>query len=495
MKRFHGSRLPSSVFRLFFFSPAPLLHCSPALLFLVLLALAFAGPIFSQQRWERKYGGLNTDEGQSVQQTTDGGYIVTGITMSYGAGFEDVYLIKVNSSGDTLWTKTFGGTNYEEGHSVEQTTDGGYIISGWTFSFGAGECDVYLIKTNASGDTLWTRTYGGADGDMGYSVQQTSDGGYIIAGYTYSYGAGNCDVYLIKTNASGDTLWTRTYGDTSADFSRSVQQTSDGGYVVVGRTDSFGNGIQVYLIKTNASGDTLWTRTYGGTNVDVAGSVQQTSDGGYIITGTTVSFTGNLNEVYLIKTDSSGDTLWTRTYGGSYYDDGRDVRQTSDGGYIICATTMSFGSGDVDVWLIKTNATGDTLWTRTYGGTNFDVGLSVRQTTDGGYVVAGSTSSFGDSCQVYLIKTDSLGRSTGVEEKPCSRLTPYNSHLTPSPNPFASFTTIPGHSSKRFSLYDISGRKVGLYKGDRIGEELSAGVYFLKPENGGAKPFRIVKLR
>jgi len=263
-------------------------------------------------------------------------------------------------SAQTSWWRTCGGTTYDEGYSVQQTSDGGYIVAGLTKSYGAGDVDVYLIKTGASGDTLWTRTYGGTDCDMSRSVQQTADGGYVIAGNTYSFGAGNHDVYLIKTDASGDTLWTRTYGGTDYDEGYSVQQTADGGYVIAGNTYSFGAGrTDVHLIKTDASGDTLWTRTYGGTDYDLGYSVQQTADGGYIIAGFTASFGAGADDVYLIKTEASGDTAWTRTCGGTNRDWGYSVQQTSDGGYIVAGRTYSFGAGDYDVYLIKTDSLGN----------------------------------------------------------------------------------------------------------------------------------------
>ena len=225
-----------------------------------------------------------------------------------------------------------------------------------------------------------------------------------------------------------------------------------------------------------------WERNYGGTNPDGGYSVQQTTDGGYIIAGLTTSFGAGNCDAYLIKTNASGNTLWTRTFGGTDADYANSVQQTSDGGYIVAGYTYSFGAGHADVWLIKTNASGDTLWTRTYGGAYDDYANSVQQTTDGGYIVAGVTSSFGDSAQVYLIKTDSLGISTGVEEsrqgdKETRR---QGERLRATPNPFTSFATLPGHEAERFSLYDVSGRMVGNYKGDRVGEGLAAGVYFLK---------------
>jgi hypothetical protein len=405
------------------------------LLMFVLLVFLYC-PAFAQEAlWSRTYGGSSDEDfGWSVQQTTDGGYIVTGYTYSFGAGEGDVYLIKTDSLGDTLWTRTCGGSDREWGRSVQQTTDGGYIVVGSTRSFGAGEGDVYLIKTDSNGDTLWTRTYGGSDGgDGGGSVQQTTDEGYIVAGVTSSFGAGESDVYLIKTDSLGDTLWTRTYGGSGEDCGRFVLQTKDGGYMVAGYTYSFGAGNRdVYLIKTDPTGDTLWTRTYGGSGWDEGTSVQQTTDGGYVVAGRTDSFGVGYWAVYLIKTDSNGDTLWTRTYGGSSGDVSNSVQQTTDGGYIVAGETNSFGAGEDDVYLIKTDSLGDTLWTRTYGGSSWEQGSSVQQTTDGGYVVAGWTHSFGAGGGDFMLtKLDSLGNtcmgefvSSTVMSEPCSVTSP-----------------------------------------------------------------------
>ena len=383
--------------------------------FTLIILIVFSGVLFAEG-WERIYGGSNKDRGEAVAQTTDGGYIIVGATRSFGAGADDVYLIKTNACGDILWTRTYGGSDVDWGYSVAQTKDGGYIIAGETWSFGKGSEDVYLIKTDAYGDTLWTRTYGGSDDDRGFSVAQTTDGGYIIVGTTWSFGAGPNDVYLIKTDAYGDTLWTRTYGGKDhGDWGHSVAQTTDGGYIIVGTTFSFGaGGPDIYLIKIDAYGDTLWTRTYGGKIVEFGYSVAQTKDGGYIIAGETWSFGAGAPDVYLIKTNAEGDTLWTRTYGG---DRAYSVAQTTDGGYIIVGETESIGAGKSDVYLVKTNSEGDILWTRTYGGSGGDRGYSVAQTIDGGYIITGRTKSFGASkMDVYLIKTDSLGYS-GIREK------------------------------------------------------------------------------
>ena len=459
-------------------------------LIVLLSAVCFTSIASAQTSWWRTYGGPEYDAGYVVQQTTDGGYIIAGITNSFGAGtpdFDNFYLIRTDSAGDTLWTRAYGGPSHDCSSSAQQTTDGGYIITGMTYSFGAGNGDVYLVKTNASGDTLWTKTYGGVADDAGNFVRQTADSGYIIAGWTFSFGPGTptCkNIYLIKTSAQGDTLWTRTYGGTDYDGSSSVQQTADGGYIVAGYTRSFGaDSGDVYLVKTRAQGDTLWTRTYGGSRYDGAASVQLTSDGGYIIAGNTNSFgvgTPDSDNVYVIKTDSSGDTLWTRAYGGSSLDAGSEIHQTADGGYIVVGLTGTSGAGYMDVYLVKTNAAGDTLWTRTYGGTDEDWGLSVQQTADGGYIVAGFTYSYGAGSEdVYLIKTDA-GGNVGIEE-PLPRYPARPARFLVQPNPFTSLARVPGHETDVFVLSDVTGRQVAVCKGDRVGEGLRPGVYFLSP--------------
>ncbi|MEP7168652.1 MAG: hypothetical protein ABI855_04725, partial [Bacteroidota bacterium] len=234
----------------------------------------------AQITFQKTYSGIDTEEGRSVQQTTDGGYIITGYYSSFCGG---VSLIKTDAYGDTLWTKNFCGGFIRMGYSVQQTADGGYIVTGWTHSFGSLGYDVYLIKTDINGDLLWTKAFGRTGQELGYSVQQTTDGGYIITGRTDTLGGINNDVFLIKTDVNGDTLWTKTYDVTGDDVGNSVKQTTDGGYIIVAAFSD-------YLIKTDSNGDTLWTKTFGGINEDVVRSVQQTTDGGYICAGYTNSF-------------------------------------------------------------------------------------------------------------------------------------------------------------------------------------------------------------
>ncbi len=352
-----------------------------------------------------------SDGAYCVQQTADGGYIIAGYTYSNITRSQDIWLVKMNAAGDTTWTRTFGDGFLNMGRVAQQTTDGGYIVAGLSGNFDASPVIVMLYKTDATGNPLWERIFYERQLEMDRAVQQTSDGGFIITGYVHPVETQIDDVFLVKTDAQGDTVWSRSYGSINTDQGSAVQQTSDGGYVIAGWTVSGRNTLtDALLIKTDAQGDTLWTKTYGGDSLDVGLSMQQTSDEGYIILGETRSYGQGDWDIWLIKTDSQGDTLWTSTFGGAGFDAGYSIQQTTDNGYIITGETESFGLGNSDVWLIKTDATGKEVWNRTYGGPYEEIGWSVRQTSDGGYIIAGQTRSFGSGfLDGWIIKTDENG--------------------------------------------------------------------------------------
>jgi|GEM_PF-318826 len=358
--------------------------------------------------WQKTFFGGGWTYAHSIQQTTDGGYIVAGYTESFEAGGYDVYILKLNSNGTLIWQKTFGGSLDDFAYSIQQTTDGGYIVAGYTYSFGAGYYDAYILKLNSDGSLAWQKTYGGSSNDMAHSIQQTTDGGYIVAGYTYSFGAGNDDVYVLKLNSDGSLAWQKTFGGSYGDYAYSIQQTTDGGYIVAGSTYSFEAGYyDAYILKLNSDGSLAWQKTFGGSYGDYAYSIQQTTDGGYIVAGSTYPFEAGYYDAYILKLNSDGSLAWQKTFGGSYGDYAYSIQQTTDGGYIVAGYTGSFGFGD---YVLKLNRDGSLAWQKTYGGIWNDEAYSIQQTTDGGYIVAGYTASFGaGNNDVYVLKLDSDG--------------------------------------------------------------------------------------
>jgi hypothetical protein len=356
--------------------------------------------------WSKTYGGTNFDYGCSVVQTGDGGYAIAGYTESFGNGGKDFWLVKTDGTGNMQWNWPYGGTSEDGAHSLVQTVDGGYAIAGWTDSFGVRGHDFWLVKTDGTGHMQWNWPYGGTSEDVAYSLVQTVDGGYAIAGRTKSFGAGDDDFWLVKTNSTGHMQWNRTYGGTGDEHAYSVIQTLDGGYAMAGHTSSFGAGsTDLWLVKTDPAGNPQWNRTYGGTNQDYSYCVVQTSDGGYAIVGETMSFGAGHFDSWLVKTNSTGHMQWNRTYGGTGWDIAHSVVQTGDGGYVMAGQTRSFGAGAQDFWIVKTNCSGNPQWNQTYGGTATDIAHSVVQTGDGGYAIAGYTESFGaGNGDFWLIK-------------------------------------------------------------------------------------------
>jgi predicted secreted protein len=365
------------------------------------------------QGWSQAYGGLGDNETFSVVQTSDGGFALAGYTNSSGAGGYDGWLVKINSSGTMQWNQTYGGSNDDFAFSVIQTSDSGYALAGITTSYGAGESNVWLVKTDSLGNIQWNQTYGGRAHNGAFSVVETGDGGYAIAGFTNSYGAGSNDFWLIKTDSSGNMQWNQTYGGTGDEEASCVVQTSDGGFALAGYTNSLGAGsYDFWLVKTDSSGTVLWNRTYGYPDDDEAEYVVQTGDGGYALAGCTNSTGAGGLDFWLVKTDSSGTLQWSQTYGGAGDEAANALVQTSDGGYALAGWTTSYGAGDADFWLVKTTSTGAMQWSKTYGGGGDDEAYSLVQTSDGGYALAGFTSSYGTGYyDGFLVKADSAGNS------------------------------------------------------------------------------------
>ena len=366
---------------------------------LLVVALMISGFANAQITFQKLYGDSGIYSTLSTIETYDGGYLIAGQKSGTGSSGCDIFFIKTNSVGDTMWTKTFGGAGNDYCYSVRQTSDSGFIAIGSTNSFGNG---IYLVKTSINGSFLWSRVFGNTGFNEGYSVEQTSDGGYIITG-EYDTGSGSLAICLIKTNNAGNLTWTNLF---EGAWGSSVQQTFDGGFVLTGV-----NINDICLIKTDSLGSVSWWKTFGTTSNMKSYSVKETTDGGYIIGG--YVFNGVARDVSLIKTDANGDTLWTKSYGGTGDFICYSMEQTTDGGYLIAGaidTTLSF---TYDVLLLKTDSLGNIQWSRDYGDFNYAFTHTAIQTSDGGFLIGGiynDIMSTGNTYS-YLIKTDSLGIS------------------------------------------------------------------------------------
>ncbi len=380
-----------------------------ALALLVLSLPVVYGQPYPISSWQSVFGGSSYDRAYDIQQTMDSGYIVVGTTRSFGGGEQNIFIIKTDSIGDSLWTRTYGGADVDAANSVRQTPDGGYIVTGSSMSFGPGYSGLYLLKINEVGDSMWTCTYGGNESDGGKVILPASNGGYLIAGQTHSYGAGEIDFRAVRVDSMGDTLWTRTYGGEENDYLKDAKQTFDEvGYIFFGETCSFRPGVtqwpDFYAVRTNADGDTLWTHTYGETHSEYAKAVAQTHDEGYIMVGSTVTATDV--DFYCVKVDSRGIEEWTRIWGDEYCEHIQDVLPTSDGGYMLLGCGGYNYGGAAYISLIKIDDLGNVLWEQQYGGRDNDWPSALQSTTDGGFIIAGRTYSFGaGSADVYLVKT------------------------------------------------------------------------------------------
>jgi uncharacterized delta-60 repeat protein len=363
-------------------------------------------------QWARHYRGSNEDFAQSVRQTSDGGYILAGYSNSFGTGGENALIMKFSSDGNVSWQKTYGGSSYDRANMIQQTSDGGYIFSGFTLSFGSGGEDAWAVKLDSNGDVSWQKTYGGISDDRANAILQTSDGGYVMTGYTNSFGLGGSDAWVVKLDISGNVTWQKTYGVDNNDYFDYIQQTWDGGYIVVGRSDSFGTiGDNIWVLRLNSSGNINWQKFYDWSINGRVYVIRQTSDGGYIMAGYTNSFGAGGDDVWVLKLNSSGNVSWQKTYGGASEEKCSDIQNTSDGGYVLAGYTLSFGNNQKrDFWILKINTNGGVDWGKTYGSPENDFAASIQQTMDGGYVVAGRSYSFGSGdSDLWVLKLDAFG--------------------------------------------------------------------------------------
>jgi hypothetical protein len=351
--------------------------------------------------WERTFGGSENDMANDIIQTADGGYAICGYTESKSAGRKDIWLLRLDSKGNLLWDRNYGGSKDDEATSLVQTDDGGFVVAGCTLSYGAGWEDFWVLRLDSLGNIIWDKTFGRENDDEIYTIVQVEDG-YVIAGHTGYYGY---NYWLIKLDNYGEIVWQRIFGTESGRYWKCfLIQTNDGGYALTGHIDH-----DSCLIKLDKKGNIVWEKTYGGNEDDYTCSIIQNKDDGYVLAGFTESKGEGSRDAWVIKLDSQGDIIWDRTYGGRDDDYAFSLIQTTDGGYTVAGYTYSKGAGKADAWVIKLDSQGNKVWDKTFGGSSYDEAHSIIQTTDGGYAVAGYTQSKGaGELDAWVIKLDEL---------------------------------------------------------------------------------------
>ncbi len=448
--------------------------------------------------WETNLGGSDYDWATSMQQTTDGGYIVTGGSKSHDGdvggnyGDYDFWIVKLDESGGLVWETNLGGSNEDWADSIKQTTDGGYIVAGRTESNDGdvgennGYRDYWIVKLDESGGLVWETNLGGGDWDWATDIEQTTDGGYIVAGAAQSNtgdvggnvgNTGNSDYWIVKLDVSGVLVWENNFGGNDREYPSDIDQTTDGGYIVSGRSESNNGDVggnngeyDIWIVKLDETGNLVWETNLGGSDFDGANSIQQTIDGGYIVAGASTSNNGDVGEnwgaadFWIVKLDASGNLIWETNLGGTLDEGAESILQIADGGYIIAGNSSSYNidvggnNGGYDYWIVKLGPYGSLVWEDNIGGSDVDRANSIQQTTDGGYIVAGrSKSDDGDvggnngSNDFWIVKLDadlSVGDYTISKD------------ITLYPNPAANTFTIANLSEEinKVEILDLQGR-------------------------------------
>lgn len=477
------------------------------ILFIILLVFTYHNGFSQPIMFKKAIGNSGYDVGMSAMQTKDLGYIAFGSTTSFGSGTSDMYLVKTDSLGVPVWHRMYGGINIDKGTCVRETSDKGFILAGYSNSYGAGGYDMYLVKTDSFGVIQWTHTYGGSDWDFANCVEQTNDGGYIICGTTYSYGNGDEDYYLVKTNSLGDTLWTKTYGGANEDVAKSVIPTSDGGYILTGYTKSMGdiNG-DFYTVKTNAAGDTLWTNKFGGPLLDYGNDVIQTLKGGYAVGGETKNWGSGNSDGILIYIHPSGNTdPNTFVVGDKENETIQSITERPDGKIAMAGETFTWGipNGKGDIWAMIINDDWSFYKSTTFGSIGREVVNSIEVTEDNGFIICGSTDGFNNRLDdFFLVKTNDTVFSTNKESVFITTIQTVNSqrnfdfHLAPNPSNNTAYLNITTSSKKiSISLFNVIGELLSKEEQENTSGKLSIpiitdglpdGIYLLKVETDKA---------
>ncbi len=382
------------------------------------------------------WGETDSSLNEAITQTSDGGYVVAGTTDEYGAGYNDAFIAKYTSTGTLSWSKTWGGADDDCAHSMVETSDGGYVITGETWSYGTGGyANAFIAKFTSTGTLSWSKTWRGADYNAAYSIIQTSDGGYAIAGQTKDDEQTFSDAFIAKFTSIGTLSWSKILdegGDYSIDYINSIIQTTDGGYAVTLYSSYMDEDVYTYytypyIVKLTSTGELSWSKTWieDSSYEEYANSIIQTTDGGYAIAGSTGLYGAGAEDAFIAKFTSTGTLSWSKTWGGADNDYAYSIIQTSDGGYAVAGTTDSYGAGDGDEYIAKFTSTGTLSWSKTWGidGSAEEV-WEIIQTADGGYAIAGEIYRNSWDKDAYIAKHKFDGTINNCSSPMCQSISP-----------------------------------------------------------------------
>ncbi len=492
------------------------------LLFLVLATTLFSQPVIE---WQRLLGGDAYDYGSCIRPTSDGGYIIAGTSNSKNngdvgnnKGGSDCWVIKLDAAGDIEWQRTLGGSKNEGAIYIEQTSDGGYILGAQTNSDDGdvighhNNSDYWIVKLDETGAIEWQRTLGGTGNEYLSSVVPTTDGGYFVCGVTSStngdvignHGAG--DIWVLKLDSLGATQWQKALGGSWIEYAGEAVQTADGGYVIAGHTTSIDGDLlfsygqeDIWVIKLTAAGEIEWSNTFGGNIQDIANSIRQTADGGYIVAGGTSSQNGHVStahgqlDMWVFKLTPAGELEWERSLGGSQSENATGIQLIPDGGFIVSGSStsnngqVSGNNGFIDGWVVRLDASGEIVWEKSFGSTGDDQILEILPIADGGFVFIGGTDSndgdiTGNHGGFDLWVTKISSGVTGVEDASGEEMAP----LTIFPNPASNLLRVAIDREalpETAAFTDLSGKilatKTIATDGHVEIAELPAGVYLL----------------
>lgn len=414
-----------------------------------------------------------------IKPTSSNGFVATGGSYTFSSGLGDIVVLNLDGSGDTIWTRNYGGTGDDYGYSISQTSDDGFVVTGYTESYGPGIRHGIVLRLDMNGDTVWTAITDGSSIEAFYKGELTTDGGLIATGYTFNDGAGNADVYLVKFDPNGAIEWAKTYGGTQNEYGYSVHQIADNGYIVSGMTESAGQGVQdALLIKTDSLGNSEWIKTYGGESYDGAYDVVQKPGVGYTFIGYTKSF-GTLNnedDFYVVQVDLNGDTTWTRRIGGDQYDIGESIAITLDGGFAILGYSGSMGYGGSDILFMKLDANGDGAC-HSYGTQTVTEAVPFAESNPTIIPLSGSKTSMARPVigSTFLRPTNGCDSIfVAVDEALTPQLTIY-------PNPSAGIFRINGRHDGNLMVINPMGQVVYQGKGNLLDlSGVARGIYILR---------------